>query len=124
MEHRTQTSRGGALIAVIVTALIASVAAFAALMMAMSQSQSAKLQQDRLVARYAAEAGLVWAQQQLWDEQAFWSNPAHPCTDPGTEGTNVVLTNQPLPGIGPVNITITNCGVGRPHKITAKVSYL
>lgn len=112
--------RGAALVAVIATALIASVAVFGALMLAMSHSKSAKLHQDRLVAQYAAEAGVVWAQQQLWDEQAFWSDPAHPCP---VEGGALVLMDQPLQGVRPVTITITNCGVGNPHNITAQVSY-
>ena len=51
---------------VILMALVFSVAAYAVLFMVMSLKQRAGYHEHNLRARYAAEAGMVWAMQQLW----------------------------------------------------------
>ncbi len=108
MESRRRARQGAALVAVIVTALIASVAAFGALLLAMSHAQSGGLQVKRLRAQYAAEAGLVWAQQQLWADPAYCGTP----DPPAINGLNVDVIVSPSP-----------CVAGTAHRIQAKVTY-
>ncbi len=51
----------------VISAFVCSIAAMSALVVALGQGQSAKeFHTDRLAARYAAEAGIVWAMQKLW----------------------------------------------------------
>ena len=79
---RLMTTTGGLILAtMVISAFIFSIAALAALAVAYGQSQQAKeLHQDRLGLRYAAEAGLVWATQKLWNspnpnQECFTDNP-------------------------------------------------
>jgi len=58
--------RGIALGVVILSAIMFSAAAVAVLQMSMNSSQTSDFHEQRLRARYAAEAGLVWAMQKLW----------------------------------------------------------
>ena len=114
-QKRSEQESGFALVAVIVTALIASVASFGALLLAMSHAQTGAAQVDRLRAQYAAEAGLVWAQQHLW------ADPDYPnCTVPGA---TMIRNNEKIGLARPVTITVTNCGAGNAHRLQAKVSY-
>ena len=69
----------------------------------MSTAQQAK---DRVQARYASEAGLVWAMQCLWANPAYCGTP-----DPPSLG-----------GLG-VDVTVTDCGANNTHKVRAKVVY-
>lgn len=67
--------RGIALGVVIMMSLVFGVVALGALMLSSSRSQTSSLQSHRLKAQYAAEAGLVWAMQRLFNTptQAFAS---------------------------------------------------
>ena len=58
---RPSNERGIALGLVIITAMVFSIAAFAALTMSMARINQSAYNVRRLQARYAAEAGLVWA---------------------------------------------------------------
>lgn len=58
--------RGIALGVVIMMSLVFGAVAMGALMLSGSRSQTSSLQTHRLKAQYAAEAGLVWAMQQLF----------------------------------------------------------
>ncbi|MBI4323625.1 MAG: hypothetical protein HY596_05060, partial [Candidatus Omnitrophica bacterium] len=64
------------------------------------------LQAHRLKAQYAAEAGLVWAMQRLWQDQAYCGAPDPPVIN----GLNV-------------DVTVTSCGAGNTHTLSAKVLY-
>ena len=102
--------RGFALMMVLITAVVFTVAAFAALTIAVSGAQQMTvISDDHLRARYSAEAGLVWAMQWLWahpaecflgssdfsiDTDGAGSLPltwvdiaADPCPGPGVSGT-------------------------------------
>ena len=68
-ELRRIGCRGFALTAVIMMAVIFGIAAFGILTMALGARQRARFHEERLGARYAAEAALVWAQQQFWRDQ-------------------------------------------------------
>ena len=71
-----QTDRqGSALTAVIIGAVILSIAAVAVLSMSTTRVSTSSLDVRRLRARYAAEAGTVWAMQQLWGN-SNWSDPS------------------------------------------------
>lgn len=107
-QKRSEQEGGFALVAVIVTALIASVASFGALLLAMSHAQTGDAQLDRLRAQYAAEAGLVWAQQKLW------ANPAY-CGTPDPPAINGLTVN--------VIVDDSHCVAGTAHRLQAKVTY-
>jgi hypothetical protein len=64
----------GVLLAVIMTAFIFSISAFAALLMALSRaSQASPLNPARVRARYAAEAGIVWGLAKLWTDPNWFA---------------------------------------------------
>lgn len=97
--------RGAVLGIVMLVALVATIASYAMLEVAVSRARQARFYRDRLPSRYAAEAAIVWAQQQLWTDSLFCG------------GTHTV-------GGVPVQVTVTNCGgVGNAHVLSAKVIY-
>ena len=57
---------GSVLAMVIIGAVIFSIAAYAMLNLSLSRTQSVRYNIDRYRARYAAEAGMVYAMQKLW----------------------------------------------------------
>lgn len=65
---RNREEHGSALATTIGVALVCSVAAYTILFIARAQVGPAELFRERLRARYAAEAGVVWAQAQLWTD--------------------------------------------------------
>ena len=107
-RHAKHAEHGIVLGIVIMTAVIFSIAAYAMLMTAMNQRQRAKeFDVDRLRARYAAEAGLVWAQERLWADPTF------------------CVGSPPFNPINGLTVTVTVSGPcpGPTHKITARVTY-
>lgn len=88
----------------IIVALIGAIASYALLTIAISNARQARFYRTRLPARYAAEAAIVWAQQQLSVSPGFCG------------GTHTV-------GGVPVSVTVTNCVAGNPHTLSAKVTY-
>ena len=102
-----KSEQGVVLGMVIIAAIVFSIAAYAMLSVAMSHRQRVKeFDVDRLRARYAAEAGLVWAQEQLWANPAFCG---------GAPPFN------PINGLN-VAVAVSNCG-GPTHQLTASVTY-
>ena len=97
---------GIALGVVLMMALIFGAVAAGALMLSASRSQTSGLQAHRLKAQYAAEAGLVFAMQRLWKDPAYCGNPDPPVLN----GLNV-------------DVTVSNCGSGNTHTVSAKVTY-
>jgi len=85
--------RGVALAMMIMMALVAAISIYAILFMASSQARQAAFNASSIRARYAAEVGLVWAQQQLHDNPAYCGTPPPP----------------PVSGMTPL-VTMTNCG--------------
>lgn len=111
-------AHGVAMGLVLVSALVFAIAAFGAMTMAMSRLQQEQfLGEDRMRASYAAEAGLVWAMQRLWESptECFGASPDFSID---TDGSG------PLPPMG-VDITATPCpGPGVINsKLSAKVVY-
>ncbi len=70
--------RGAALAMMIMMALVASISIYAILFMASSQARQAAFTASSVRARYAAEVGLVWAQQQLRADSTYCGNPPPP----------------------------------------------
>lgn len=89
----------------IVTAFTASLASYVMLQMVVTGAQHARWYRQRAIARYAAEAGLVWAQQQIWIGGAaaagcFGANPDFTIDHDGNAATpliNVDVTANPCP---------------------------
>jgi len=107
--------RGAALAMVLAVAVCFSIAAFTALILALSRPRTKDFYKRRAVAQYAAEAGLVWAMQRLWNEAG---TPYPPGCPVGGTGTDTVTVN----GV-PSTITVTNCGAGRNHTVKSKVTF-
>jgi len=98
---------GAALGMAIVVALITGIAAYTVLIVAMSQAKQSGFQGARTRARYAVEAALVWANQQLSKDSTL------------TFSANPDITINDIP----VDVTIaTGCGT-LPCKVTAKANY-
>ena len=124
---------GFALTAAMVTALLCSIAAFTVLFMAISGARRSGFFRGRTTGRYLAEAGLVIAREKLMADPNYC--PGGPCTPGGPcIGTEPVDTNNGAGGgfangvtsdsdDALVTITVTNCGAGNNHVVSATMSY-
>lgn len=99
-------TRGAVLLVALVSALLASIASYLVLELAMVQARHAEFHEGHVEAWHAAEGGLVWAYERLL------SNPAY-CGAP----------DPPPMGELNVDVTISDCAPGNPKAITAKVTY-
>lgn len=112
--HAQRRAEWGAVLTVmVVAALMSAVAIYTVMSIALSQAQQAQFYQERLVARNAAEAGIIWAQQRLRVNEIF-------CADAGNDPPAALFNPSTV-----VDVTITPCGVGTspPRRIDAKVTY-
>ena len=108
------TQRGMVLGIVVVMAFIAAVASYTILLVAASQARQGQFWRQRFRARYAAEAGIVWAMERLWANQAYCGAPDPPPFD--TDGDGVADTT--------VDVTMSGCGGGAANRtISAAVTY-
>ena len=98
--------QGSVLVIAILTALVCAISAYAVLMIAMSSARTTQFFPGRTAAWYAAEAGIVWAQDRLMD------NPAY-CGVPGPPPLGTII----------IAVTVSNCGAGNSHIISSKVVY-
>ena len=99
--------RGAVLIVVMVTAFLIAIAIYTTLFLAISQARYAVFYRSRTQARYAAEAGLVWAQQRLWQTPSECFGASPDWTLPTTPPTNIEVTRTPCPGPPPSTLTAT-----------------
>ena len=104
MSQPLRRERGIVLAVAILTAITCSIAAYLVLFLAISQARQARFYHQRVRARYATEAAIVWAQQRLRADPAY-CNTAIP---PLFEGYQVT-------------VTVTNCGAGLTHQIQARI---
>ena len=104
--------RGLALALAIMTALVCGIFAYALLLMATSQARHARFYRSRSRSLAASEAGLVYAREQLLRVPTWCGDPGFlfDSDDDGVKETTVV-------------ITVTNCGAGNSHAISAQVVY-
>lgn len=113
--------RGMALGIVIFSAIVFSVASFAVLNVAMSRAQTSTFQEGRVRARYAAEAGLVWARERLWADPGFpnFCIPGGFSLPFDSDGNGVIDAPYDF-----VIITATDCSPTRsPRTLQAKVTF-
>ena len=93
---------------IVMSALVAVIASYGILQVAVNQARRAGFYRKHTRGQYAAEAGLVWAQQQLWNNPAYCGNPQPPAID----GINVtVIVTAPA-----------GCAAGNPRTIQTKVT--
>lgn len=87
---------GASLLAmVLVMALVAGIASYTALFLALSRVRRDKVLREQPRARYLAEAGIVWAQAHLWNDPNFSGGPL----DVDGDGkTDTVVAVAPLAG--------------------------
>ena len=88
-------TRGAILPIVAGTALLCAIAAYAILIMTLAQAKHTAFYRERTRARYAAEAGIVWAQQRLFISPT-WGGGTLPI-----DGINVAVTVAPPCGAPP-----------------------
>lgn len=106
---RMRKERGAVLALAVGVAFIASVSAFVILQLAIASSRRAQFYREQSHARYAAEAGIIWAQQRLWADPNYCGNPDPP------SATFTPAVN--------VDVTVSNCGAGNLHVVNATVTY-
>ena len=97
--------RGTVLAVAILTAIVCSIAAYLVLFLAISQARHARFYHQRVRARYATEAAIVWAQQRLW-------------VDPPLCSQNWI--NAPAMEGYQVQVKVTNCA-GNTHQIQTRI---
>ncbi len=97
--------RGAALAMMIMMALVAAISIYAILFMASGQARQAAFTASSIRARYAAEVGLVWAQQRLQKNPAYCGNPGPPLISGML--VNVVVTGACSGGSDPPKIAVT-----------------
>lgn len=103
MSEGLREQRGAALAMVVLVAVCFSIAAFTALILALSRARTKDFYKRRAVAQYAAEAGLVWATQRLWADGTYCGVPG----PPPINGLTVTITVSP-PCVPGVNHTLSS----------------
>jgi type II secretory pathway component PulK len=83
-----KNERGIALAVVLLATILCAGGTIAMVVMTTGSSQRARGYRERLQAQYAAEAGLVWAMQQLWRDNDY-CNQADPADPPAINGMTV-----------------------------------
>ncbi len=123
----TTRRRGIALITVIVAAMVFSIAAYAVLFMSMGMSNRQSFNEKSVRARYAAEAGIVYAMQKLWKDPPTIAANCFPGTD---DVPNFDDDSNPATPDAKIDIILTsdsgNCPPlipGERMKLQAKVTF-
>jgi Tfp pilus assembly protein PilX len=101
-----ETQRGAVLGIVVLSSIVFSVAAFAVLQTVMARAQIIHHRQETQHARFAAEAGLVWAMQKLW-AGATASPPIAECFG-STADVSIDTDGDGTPET-PVDIIVSDC---------------
>lgn len=97
------SERGALLTFALATAVISSIAAYAALVVATSQARQGRVLQQRPSATYAAEAGVVVAREILWRNPTYTGETK--MLDMNADGvaeTQVTITVTPLNPLEPL----------------------
>lgn len=92
---RSSNERGVALGAVIIMSVLIAIGAFGVMLVATSRGQTSAMHADRLRAKYAAEAGMVWAMQQLWRDPRWSSDEDRVNPDVTINGVDVDVITLP-----------------------------
>ena len=118
MRWRNQflNERGGIVLAMtIITALLAAITSYAVLQLSVAYARQGRFFINRTPYRYATEAGIVWAQDQLWSNAAF-------CTGVGVNQFGAAAPDLTVNGVA-IDVEVTNCGAGNVHIINARATY-
>jgi len=118
MPHTLRHDRGSVLGITIMTALICGIAAYAVLQASISEARHSRFTKERIEARYLAEAAIVQAREMLWRNPATCLTNANVPIDTNGDGLPGSPATEPA-----VQVTITNCGAGNRHTITARADY-
>ena len=108
MSQLLRRERGIVLAVAILTAITCSIAAYLVLFLAISQARQARFYHQRVRARYATEAAIVWIQQELRANPAYCPNWVN------------VPWNAAMEGYQP-QVRVTNCGANNTHRIQARI---
>ena len=101
--------RGAAvLVLLVIGAIVFAVMAYAVLAVSVSKKDLSHFEEDRARARYAAEAGMIWAYQKLWADPTYCNSVPSP---------QVTLNGLK------VGVLITNCPGGDDHEIITTVNF-
>ena len=107
--QQSDQEHGAVLGVAIMTAIVCSVVAYLILFLATSQARQARFYHQRVRARYATEAAIIWAQQRLRADPNF----------PGT--LDCRIAGPTIEGY-PTQVTVTSCGAGNnSHQIQARI---
>ncbi len=112
MLTHINNQKGSAIWVTLGVAIVCAIAAYGALFTAQSVARRTQFYQERTKARYAAEAGYVWATDQLWTLGPRWLAGGGTISVPGSVGgiaVNVTLPPcpQPAPNCGPRAMQVT-----------------
>ena len=116
---RCRTTRGAILAVVMITSLVASIAAYTVLMLAVSQGRQGRFFRTQTTARYLAEAGMVIAKERL-QANPIWCGG----TEPGGVQQIDADANGTLEAWETVTITVVPCPrmTGDPATIQVSVA--
>jgi len=109
MDTRQRMRERGAVMTIVVgVALVASVLAYGILYLAVANASRNQFYTDRGPARYFAEAGAVWAMQQLWVDPA-WNAPGGVdiSAQVGAPAGTTVSVSYPVCGVPPCPLQVT-----------------
>ncbi|MBI4340652.1 MAG: hypothetical protein HY598_00040 [Candidatus Omnitrophica bacterium] len=99
--RRFENEQGAVLVVVTAAALVCSALAYGALYLTVAKTRRAHALKERAQVRYAAEAAMVWAMQQLWNDPA-WSAP-------GGIDLIATLSIPAIPGISELTVRYAGC---------------
>ena len=116
MRNQLSNNRGAVVLTMtIITALLAAIASYAALQVSIAYARQGRFFINHTPCRYATEAGVVWAQEQLWNNAAF-------CSAVGLNAAGTTAPELTVNGVA-VDVVVTGCGAGNIHTVTARARY-
>lgn len=107
MLTQIKNQKGSAIWTTLAIAIVCAIAAYGALFAAQCAAQRSQFHRERTRARYAAEGGLVWAQDQLWADQRWLGAGGVANTVIGGTNVSVFLPACALPAPDCERRTIT-----------------
>jgi len=119
--------RGMVLGIVVISSIVFAVVAYAVLAVSSSKMQLGQFDRQRIRMRYAAESGLAIAYQRLFADPNYPQSCVEACTNcvPGQDASDNIKVDTNGDGSDDTNVlvTITTCGDGNDHVVTAKVTF-
>jgi Tfp pilus assembly protein PilX len=124
MRRFTGNERGFVLGMSIIMAFMFAIAAYADLMLAVSQSQHTRFWKDHPSAKYAAEAGLIIARERMINSRLLGVNYCGPLgVNPWNEQVDSNADDAITADDLTIQITINNCAAASGQTVTSKVVY-